>query len=90
MLAWLAYSFLRPGPAPYHYQLAEEGGADHFPALGLATWTDLKIGKYEVHVDGLDKPVAVAYVGRRGGSAPVMLDWDNRSSEPLAFADTRI
>ncbi len=90
LLGWVAYSFLKPGPAPYRYQLTEEGGVDRFASLGLEAWPDLKIGKYEVRVDGLDKPVAVAHVGRRGAAAPVMLDGDNRSGEPLVFADTRL
>jgi hydroxylamine oxidation protein HaoB len=90
LLGWVAYSFLQPGPAPYRYQLVEEGGVDRFAPLGLEAWPDLKIGKYEVRVEGLDKPIAVAHVGRRGDSAPVMLDWDNRSGEPLAFADARL
>lgn len=90
LLGWVAYSFLKPGPAPYRYQLVEEGGADRFAPLGLEAWPDLKIGKYEVRVDGIDKPVAVAHVARRGEAAPVMLDWDNLSGEPLAFPDTRL
>lgn len=90
LLGWVAYSFLQPGPAPYRYQLVEEGGVERFAALGLEAWPDLKIGKYEVRVEGIDQPVAVAHVARRGTAAPVMLDWDNRSGEPLAFADTRL
>ncbi|MBE7423596.1 MAG: hydroxylamine oxidation protein HaoB [Zoogloeaceae bacterium] len=90
LLGWVAYSFLQPGPAPYRYQLAEEGGVERFAALGLEAWPDLKIGRYEIRVEGIDQPVAVGHVARRAAAAPVMLDWDNRSGEPLVFADTRL
>lgn len=90
LLGWVAWAFWQPGPAPYHYQLVEEGGVDRFAALGLDAWPELKIAKYEVRADGIDKPIAVAHVARRGEAAPVMLDWDNRSGEPLVFADTRL
>lgn len=87
LLGWVAYSFLQPGAAPYRYQLVDEGDVQRFSALGLSAWPDLKIGKYEVRIDGIDTPVAVIHVARRGAAAPVMLDWDNRSGEPLAFVD---
>ncbi|MFO1218037.1 MAG: hydroxylamine oxidation protein HaoB [Burkholderiaceae bacterium] len=89
LLAWLAYSWPQPGRAPYRYQLVEEGGVERFAALGLEAWPELKIGKYEVRVDGVDQPIAVAHVARSGAAGPVMLDWDNRSGEPLVFADTK-
>ena len=41
VLGWLAYLWLSPGSAPYHYQLAEEGGVDKFGKLGLEAWPDL-------------------------------------------------
>ena len=30
VLGWVAYVWLSPGQAPYHYQLVEEGGIDKF------------------------------------------------------------
>lgn len=90
LLGWVAWSLWQPGPAPYHYQLVEEGDVERFAALGLGAWPELNIAKYEVRADGIDKPIAVTHVARRGEAAPVMLDWDNRSGEPLAFADTRL
>jgi len=87
LLGWIGYSAWKPGPPPYRYQLVEEGGADKFAKLGLESWPDLKIGKYEVRVDGVDQPVAVAHVARRGDAVPVMLGWENRSDEPVAFLD---
>jgi hydroxylamine oxidation protein HaoB len=90
LLGWIAYSALHPGPAPYRYQLVEEGGADKFAKLGNGAWPDLKIGKYEIRVEGVDQAVAVTHIARRGGAAPVMLDWENRSDDPVAFVDTRL
>ncbi|MBI4988754.1 MAG: hydroxylamine oxidation protein HaoB [Rhodocyclales bacterium] len=89
LLGWIAYAAWKPGPAPYRYQLVEEGGSDKFAKLRLESWTDLKIGKYELRVEGVDQPVAVAHVARRGDAAPVMLGWENRSDEPALFVDTR-
>ncbi len=89
LLGWIAYSALNPGPAPYRYQLVEEGGTDKFAKLGLESWPDLKVGRYELRVEGVDKPVAVAHVARRGDAAPVMLGWENRSDEPAIFLDSQ-
>ena len=62
MLAWLAYVSLSPGEAPYHYKLIEEGGVGKFDKLGLKAWPDLAISKYEVHVQGIDKPINAAHI----------------------------
>ena len=88
VLGWFAYLWLSPGPAPYHYQLVEEGGVSKFSNLGLGGWPDLKIGKYEVRVESLDKPIAVAYRATRGDANPVLLNWENLISEPVGFIDT--
>ena len=61
VLCWLAYLWLSPGAAPYHYKLVEEGGVDKFGKLGLEAWPDLGISKQEVLVEGVDQPVAVGY-----------------------------
>lgn len=90
LLGWAAYALWQPGPAPYRYQLVEEGGVERFASLGLDAWPELTIAKYAIRVDGIDQPLAVTHVARRDRAAPVMLDWDNHSSEPLAFADTRL
>ena len=90
VLGWLAYLWLSPGSAPYHYQLAEEGGVDKFDKLGLEAWPDLRISKHEVLVEGVDKPLAVAYLARRGDAPPVMLNWENRSGEPVVFLDGKL
>jgi hydroxylamine oxidation protein HaoB len=90
VLGWLAYLWLSPGSAPYHYQLAEEGGVDKFGILGLEAWPDLAISKHEVLVEGVDRPLAVAYLARRGNAKPVMLNWENRSGEPVVFVDGKL
>ncbi len=90
VLGWLAYLWLSPGSAPYHYQLVEEGGVDKFGKLGLDAWPDLGISKQEVLVEGVNKPVAVAYLARRGNAPPVMLSWENRSGEPVVFVDGKL
>ena len=90
VLGWFAYLWLSPGPVPYHYQLIEEGGVTKFTNLGLAAWPDLKIGKYEVRVESVDKPIAVAYRATRGDANPVLLNWENLISEPVGFIDTNL
>ena len=90
LLGWFAVLWFEPGPAPYHYQLVEEGGVDKFPKLELSAWPDLSITKQEVHVEGMDKPVASAYLGRRGNTKPMMLGWENHVGEPIMFLDTKL
>jgi hydroxylamine oxidation protein HaoB len=68
----------------------EEGGVDKFGKLGLEAWPDLGISKQEVLVEGVDQPVAVAYLARRGNAPPVMLSWENRSDEPVVFVDVKL
>ncbi|MGQ0666102.1 MAG: hydroxylamine oxidation protein HaoB [Nitrospiraceae bacterium] len=84
VLAWFAYLWLTPEPSPYRYQLVEEGGVSKFSALGLEAWPNLTISKYEVRVDSVEKPIAVAYRAAANGSAPVLLNWENRIPEPIS------
>ncbi len=90
LLGWVAWAYWRPGPTPYHYQLVKEGGVRDFAALGLEDWPELKIASYELHMDGIDTPLALAQVARRGAGAPLVLDWDNRSGEPLLSVDMQV
>lgn len=90
VFGWLAYLWLSPGAAPYHYKLVEDGGVDKFGKLGLEAWPDLGISKHEVLVEGVDQPVALAYLARRGNAPPVMLNWENRSGEPVVFLDGKL
>ena len=90
MFGWLAYMWLSPGQAPYHYKLTEEGGIEKFNKLGLDAWPDLSISKQEVVVDGVDQPVALAYLAHRGNSKPIMLSWENRTGESMVFVDGKL
>jgi hydroxylamine oxidation protein HaoB len=90
VLCWLVYLWLSPGSTPYHYKLVEEGGVDKFGQLSLEAWPDLEISKHEVLVEGVDQPVALAYLARRGNGPPVMLSWENRSGESVAFLDGKL
>ena len=89
MLGWLAYVSLSPGEAPYHYKLIEEGGVGKFDKLGLETWPDLVISKYEVHVQGIDKPIAAAHLAKRGEMPPILLNWKNHTSTLLTSVDSK-
>lgn len=90
MLGWFAYLWLKPGPAPYRYQLVEEGGVGKFDKLGLEAWPGLIIGKYEVRVESVDKPIAVAYRATRGDAPPVLLNWESLTSEPVVSIDSKL
>jgi hydroxylamine oxidation protein HaoB len=90
VFGWFAYLWLKPEPAPYRYQLVDEGGVGKFVNLGLGAWPDLKISKYEVRVASVDKPIAVAYRGVRGDAKPVLLNWENFISEPIGFIDSNL
>ena len=90
MVGWFAYLWLNPAPAPYRYHLVEEGPVGKFDKLGLEGWPGLTIGKYEVRVDSVDKPIAVAYRATRGDAPPVLLNWENRISEPVGSVDSSL
>ena len=61
LLLWFAWVWFNPGPAPYRYQLVEEGSADKFPQLGLGPWPDLSIARYEVFAEDISQPLAVLH-----------------------------
>lgn len=90
LLLWFAWLWFDPGPAPYRYQLTEQGGVEQFPQLGLSAWPDLEIARYEVYAEEVEQPLAVTHVARRGNDAPVRLDWENRTSELLLTTDLKL
>ena len=90
LLLWFAWLWFNPGPAPYRYQLVEEGDVDKFSQLGLTAWPDLKLAKYEVYAEGVDKPLAITHIARQGAGSPVLLDWENRTSELLLTTDNKL
>lgn len=89
LLAWFSWLWFTPGTAPYQYQLLETGDSSKFPQLELSAWPDLTIDQYEVRVPEVDQVVAYAYFGRRAKHPPVLLDWQNLTSEPLLILDRK-
>lgn len=87
LIAWVAYSALKPQPAPYRYQLVAGPTAAGLGKLDTKAWPNLKVQQYEMLVGGVDKPVATMHVARRGADAPVMLDWDNSTDQPVGSLD---
>ncbi|MBI3154742.1 MAG: hydroxylamine oxidation protein HaoB [Burkholderiales bacterium] len=87
LLAWAAWGPWGDAPAPYRYRVSDEGDAGR--AQGLQGFGALQLQRVELHADGIDQPLAVGHIARRAGGAPVMVDWDNASGEPLAHVDTR-
>jgi hydroxylamine oxidation protein HaoB len=90
LLAWFAWLWFNPGPAPYRYQLVEEGGVDKFSKLGLEAWPDLTIAQYDVHAEQIDKPLASGHTARRGQTPPVLIAWENHTSELIASVDGKL
>ncbi|MBX3332314.1 MAG: hydroxylamine oxidation protein HaoB, partial [Nitrospira sp.] len=80
---WFAYLWLKPLPAPYSYQLVDEGGVTKFNNLSLQAWPDLKISKYELRVDSVEKPIAVAYRAHKRDGQSILISWENLVSEPI-------
>ena len=69
LIGWCAYLWFKPAPAPYSYHLVDEGSVTKFEKLGLQAWPDLTIKKYELRVQAVDKPIAIAYqAGKRNGN----------------------
>src|SRR6185295_5996875 len=47
-------------------------------------------GKYEVRVESVEKPIAVAYRAALDNGQPVLLNWENLVSEPVGFIDINL
>ena len=90
LLIWFAWLWFNPAPAPYRYTLVKEGGVAQFDALGLAPWPDLTVAQYEVRVEGVNDPIALATTARRGAAPPILLSWENRSSELIISVDNKL
>lgn len=82
-IGWFAYLWFKPAPVPYTYQLVDEGSINKFDTLGLQAWPDLTISKYEVHVQSVDKPIAIAYRATQQNGKSILLNWENLVSEPV-------
>ena len=84
-LGWFSYLWFKPAPAPYSYQLVDEGGVSKFANLPLQAWPDLKISKYELRVQSLEKPIAIAYRAAKPNGSSILLNWESLLSEPIGF-----
>ncbi len=83
LTGWCVYLWLKPLPAPYSYQLVAEGSVAKFNSLPLQPWPDLTISKYELRVDSVEKPIAIAYRAHKMEGQSVLISWENLVSEPI-------
>jgi hydroxylamine oxidation protein HaoB len=89
LLGWFVYLWFKPIPAPYQYQLIEEGDSSKFSKIDLTGWPDLKLGQYKVQADGVGKPIAEFIVARQNDGAPVLIYWKNSTNEVLYNFDRK-
>ena len=89
LLGWFAYLWFKPIPAPYQYQLIAEGDSKRFPQMDLDAWPDLKLSRYKVQAEGVDKPIAELIVARKSDSPPVLTYWKNGTNEVLYNLDRK-
>lgn len=90
LLAWFAYLWTHPGTAPYRYILTKEGNISEFSELGMEAWPDLTLAQYEIRTDAVPDPIAHATTARRDGQPPVLISWENRTSELLVSLDSKL
>ena len=83
LTGWCVYLWLKPLPAPYSYQLVDEGSVAKFDKLPLQSWPDLTIRKYELRVGSVEKPIAIAYRAHKKEGQSVLISWENLVSEPI-------
>ncbi len=83
LTGWCVYLWLKPLPAPYSYQLVDEGSVAKFDKLPLQSWPDLTIRKYELRVDSVEKPIAIAYRAQKNDGQSILISWENLVSEPI-------
>lgn len=89
-MGWFAYLWIKPLPAPYHYQLIAEGDSKQPGKMGLEDWPELKLNQYKVQADGVDKPIAEFTVAKQNdGSSPVLIYWKNSTNEILYNFDRK-
>ena len=90
LIDWAGYDLLLPDPAPYRYELVAEGNITSFPDLALSAPLDLGLRKFEARLDADGTPFAELYVADLGPEVPpILLDWQNRSSELALVIPTR-
>lgn len=82
-LGVVGWQMLRPTAPPFRYVQTASGPGPQFADLPLADRADLAIRKFEVRADGIDRPLAEAFIADRPGQAPRLLEWRNALGEPL-------
>jgi len=88
---WAGCALLFPDQAPYRYELTKEGPIAEFPELGLAVPETLMIRKFEVRAEQATGPLAVLHTADPGeGAAPVLLEWQSRTAQPLRTVSGRL
>ncbi|MDH5193886.1 MAG: hydroxylamine oxidation protein HaoB [Nitrospira sp.] len=85
LLGWFSYLWFKPAPLPYSYQLVDEGGVAKFADLPLQAWPDLKVSKYELRVQSVEKPIAIAYRAAKANGNSILLNWESLVTEPIGF-----
>lgn len=83
ILGGVGWSLIQPPAPPYHYVLVEQGAADEFPDPALKPWPELPVYRYELRIPETDQPLALLTTSRNSRDQPVLLDWVNRTGEPL-------
>ena len=90
LLVWFAWLWFNPGPAPYRYQLVKKAASPNFRSWAWTPGPTSPSPQYEVYTEGVDQPLATGHTARRGQGAPVLLDWENRTSELLVSVDSKL
>jgi len=85
LLAWLGWTLVQPAPPLYRYVLDTRGEAGDFPELKPEGFETLPVSRYRLMTEGIDEPLARAYVTDGPDGRPVLLHWDNRVAAPLLY-----
>ncbi len=88
LLAWLGWTLVQPAPPLYRYVLDTRGEAGDFPELKPEGFETLPVSRYRLMTEGIDEPLARAYVTDSPDGRPVLLHWDNRVAAPLLYTST--
>ncbi|MEY6434188.1 hydroxylamine oxidation protein HaoB [Thioalkalicoccus limnaeus] len=83
ILAWVAGSLARPDAEGHRYEFVEEGVAGEFQDLALDDWPELPIQRYEIHAPETDFPLARVLIGSDREGKPLLLEWQNLTTEPV-------
>lgn len=85
-MAWAAYAALRPPLPPYDLTFSQTAPGAFPEAADLAKGA-ARLERAEVKAKGVAKPVAAGLVTRDREGRLIPLNWENRVTEPVFFAD---